>query len=84
MGTLVGIAATDQLVHGWDLAVATGQDATMPDDLAEAAFGMVDGRLTPERRGAAFAAEVPAADGASTQDRLLAYVGRDPATPVRS
>ena len=37
-GPMLGIAFCDQLIHGWDLATATGQDATMPDDLAEAAI----------------------------------------------
>ena len=31
---VLGIAFCDQLIHGWDLARATGQDATMPADLA--------------------------------------------------
>ena len=51
-GPMLGIALCDQLVHGWDLATATGQDATMPEDLAEAAFAVIDGRLTDEQRGA--------------------------------
>jgi uncharacterized protein (TIGR03086 family) len=77
-GPSLGIAFADQLVHGWDLAKATGQDATMPDDLAEAAWSMLDGRLTDERRGNAFKPAVDAPDGASTQERLLAYTGRRP------
>lgn len=77
-GPLLGIAFSDQLVHGWDLATATGQDATMPDGLADAALQMIGGRLTPERRGDAFAPEVEVADGATPQEKLLAYVGRKP------
>ena len=77
-GPLLGIAFCDQLIHGWDLATATGQDATMPDDLAEAAFAMLDGRLTDDQRGSAFKAAVDVPDDASAQEKLLAYTGRQP------
>jgi uncharacterized protein (TIGR03086 family) len=77
-GPSLGIAFVDQLVHGWDLARATGQDATMPDDLAGAAFSMIDGRLTDDQRGAGFRPAVEVSDTATAQDRLLAYTGRRP------
>jgi uncharacterized protein (TIGR03086 family) len=75
-GPLLGIAFCDQLIHGWDLATATGQDATMPDDLARAALAMLDGQLTDDRRGNAFKPAVDVPDSASPQDKLLAYTGR--------
>lgn len=78
----IGIAASEQLLHGWDLARATGQDETMPDGLAEAVLGMIHGRFTDEQRRGVFKPEVPVAPGASAQDRLLAYTGRDPAPPL--
>jgi len=77
-GPALAIAFVDQLVHGWDLARATGQDATMPDELAQAAFAAVDGQLTDDRRGTAFKPAVPVPDDASAQDRLLGYGGRQP------
>ena len=77
-GPSLGIAFVDQLVHGWDLARATGQDATIPEDLAAAAFQMIDGRMPPDRRGQAFQPEIEVADDAPVQDRLLAYTGRRP------
>jgi uncharacterized protein (TIGR03086 family) len=77
-GPLLGIAFCDQLIHGWDLAVATGQDATMPDDLAQAAFAMLNGQLTDDRRGNAFKPAIDVPDDASAQDKLLAYTGRQP------
>ena len=77
-GPSLGIAFTDLLVHGSDLAAATGQDATIPDDLAKAAFSMIDGRLTDDRRGNAFKPAVKVGDDASATDRLLAYTGRQP------
>lgn len=77
-GPTIGIAFVDQLVHGWDIAKATGQDTTMPEDLAQAAFGMVDGRLTDDQRGKFFGPVVKVPDGANAQDKLLGYVGRTP------
>ena len=77
-GPSLGIAFSDQLVHGWDLATATGQDATMPEGLAEAAYAIIHGRLTDEQRKDVFKPEVAVAASANAQDRLLAYTGRNP------
>jgi uncharacterized protein (TIGR03086 family) len=77
-GPGLGIAFTDVLVHGWDLAQATGQDATIPDDLAAAAFQMIDGQMPPDKRAGAFKPEVTVADDAPAQAKLLAYTGRTP------
>jgi len=77
-GPSLGIAFCDQLLHGWDLASATGQDATMPAGLPEAAYEMVHGRLTEEQRKGAFKPEVDVSPDASAQDKLLAYMGRKP------
>jgi len=78
LGPMLGIAFTDQLIHGWDLATATGQDATMPDDLARAAFAAIDGRLTDDQRGSAFQPPIAVGDDATAQVKLLAYSGRRP------
>jgi uncharacterized protein (TIGR03086 family) len=77
-GPSLGIAFVDQLVHGWDLARATDQDATMPADLAGAAFAMIDGQLTDDRRDPGFAPAVAVDDDATAQDKLIAYTGRQP------
>jgi uncharacterized protein (TIGR03086 family) len=77
-GPSLGIAFSDQLLHGWDLAKATGQDATMPDGLAQEAYDVIHGRFTEEQRKGVFAPEVVVSDDASAQDKLLAYAGRDP------
>jgi uncharacterized protein (TIGR03086 family) len=77
-GPSLGIAFTDQLLHGWDLAKATAQDATMPEGLPEAAYQMIHGRFTDDQRKGVFKPEVAVASDASAQDRLLAYTGRDP------
>lgn len=73
------VALTEVVIHGWDVARATGQaydidPATMKAVLAHvaaiAAQGPVEGL---------FAAAVPIADDASAQDRIIALSGRDPA-----
>ena len=77
-GPALGIAFSDMLLHGWDLAQATNQDATMPDGLADAAYQMIHGRFTDEQRKGVFKHEVQVGPDASPQERLLAYTGRSP------
>ena len=79
-GPSLGIAFSDQLLHGWDLARASGQDATMPDGLAGAAYEMIHGRFTDDQRKGTFKPEVPVGPDASPQDKLLAYTGRNPSS----
>ena len=78
-GPSIGIAFSDLLLHTWDLATATGQDATMPDGLPAAAYEVVHGKFTEEQRTGIFKPEVASDAGASAQDKLLAYTGRNPA-----
>jgi uncharacterized protein (TIGR03086 family) len=78
MGPSLGIAFSDQLLHGWDLARATKQDATMPDGLAAAAYDSIHGLFTDEQRKGVFGPEIAVGDDATSQQRLLAYTGRDP------
>jgi uncharacterized protein (TIGR03086 family) len=74
-----GINFVEELVHGWDLATATNQDATIPDDLATAAFEMVNGRMDSDgERGSFFASRLDPPANASAQEKLLAYTGREP------
>ncbi len=77
-GPALGIAFSDQLLHGWDLARATAQDTTMPDGLAEEAYRTIHGQFTEEQRKGVFKPEVPVRDDATAQERLLAYTGRTP------
>jgi uncharacterized protein (TIGR03086 family) len=75
-----GINAVDTLVHGWDLARATGQDSTLDAALATAALEFCRPAITDEIRAGrgAFAAIVPVADDASPTDRLVGFLGRQP------
>jgi uncharacterized protein (TIGR03086 family) len=66
------------LIHGWDLARATGQPADFPDDVAERALAETRKQLTarPEGPGAPFAAEVAVPDQVPAVDRLAGFLGR--------
>jgi uncharacterized protein (TIGR03086 family) len=77
-GPALGIAFSDQLLHGWDLAASTGQNSSMPVGLPEAAYAMIHGRFTEEQRKGVFKPEVVVSSDSSAQDKLLAYTGRDP------
>lgn len=77
-GPALGIAFSDQLLHGWDLASSTGQDPLMPEGLPEAAYAMIHGRFTDEQRKGVFKPEIDVAPDSSAQEKLLAYTGRDP------
>ncbi len=79
-GPVLGIACADQLLHGWDLAKATGQDPTMPEGLPAVAYQMIHGRFSDDQRKGVFKPAVATAPDASPQDKLLAYTGREPAS----
>jgi uncharacterized protein (TIGR03086 family) len=75
----VGLVALDELVvHGWDIAVATGQSYEAAPEEIDAAMGFVASFEAP-RDGKLFGPIVPVADDAPTLDRLLGLTGRDPA-----
>jgi uncharacterized protein (TIGR03086 family) len=69
----------DQLVHTWDLAAATGQDAALDPELVEACLAMFFPAMPEHGRAAGLVG--PAVDvqaDAPAQDRLLAGMGRRP------
>jgi uncharacterized protein (TIGR03086 family) len=76
-GPSLGIAFTDQLVHGWDIAKATGQDTTMPEGLAQAAYDFIHDKFG-EQRAQFFKPAVSVGDDATPQQRLLGFTGRQP------
>ena len=78
-GAAVSIHFLDIVVHGWDLARATSQDATIDPDLAEEALDISHGLLSPElRETGVFGPEVPLSDEHPLHDRLVAFMGRRP------
>lgn len=75
--------ASDLVIHGWDLARATGQEFRCDDEDARMAYEFVAETGAQGRQMGIFAAPVPAGENASLLDRALAASGRDPAwTPI--
>lgn len=67
----------DGLVHGWDLATATGQTYAPSAALVADADAFARQAIAPEMRdGDTFAAETPAPQDATTLLRLVAFSGR--------
>ena len=79
----VGITAANELVvHGWDVARASGQELTL-DDAALAPsrefVAMMSGPGSDQARGDAFGPALPVPAGASDLEAVVAGNGRDPA-----
>jgi uncharacterized protein (TIGR03086 family) len=90
-GTFPGIAAlhlriVEALVHGWDLARATGRPLTVPDALVERELAFTRDtlpRLPPRPAGQGpFAPAQPVDDDAPPLDRLAALLGRPMTVPA--
>ncbi len=81
-GTVPGSVAlhlrlTEVLVHGWDLAKATGQSVEFPADVAEQELAFSQSaleQLPPDRRP--FAPPQPVSADAPAIERLVACLGR--------
>jgi uncharacterized protein (TIGR03086 family) len=76
--SLARFVVLDGLVHGWDLATATGQRYDPPDTLVAEAEAFARKVLDPLRDGDTFAAEVQPPAGARPIERLVAFTGRQP------
>src|SRR4051812_38942277 len=77
----MGVIALDEvLVHGWDLAVATGQRYDVDPAAAQRCLQFVSELAlgAPEVRNGMFGPDVAVPDDAPTFDRLLGRTGRDP------
>lgn len=81
-GEVAGLVALDELVvHGWDLAVATGQPYETDAATLEACRTFVDQFSGPgheEERQGLFGPEVDVPADAPALDRLIGATGRDP------
>jgi uncharacterized protein (TIGR03086 family) len=83
------VVSADMVLHGWDLARATGQDDTIDPDEVERAWAaitaipadLMEKFRTPGAFGPGvevFGPAVKVPEDASLQDRLLGLIGRDP------
>jgi uncharacterized protein (TIGR03086 family) len=82
-GEVCGVVALDEIViHGWDLAVATGQPFDVEPDHLEAVHGFVKSfeppSDAPDDGFRLFGPPVPVPDDAPLLDRTLGLTGRDP------
>jgi uncharacterized protein (TIGR03086 family) len=66
----------DVLIHGWDLAEASGQDTTLDPALVNACLEVIEPQVEAFRAAGAIGPAVPAAPEADPQTRLLAMLGR--------
>ena len=69
----------DLVVHGWDLARATGQDEEMdPAEVERLEVASKEFDASAMRGPQGFGPEISAPAGADTQTRVLAFLGREP------
>jgi uncharacterized protein (TIGR03086 family) len=66
----------DGLVHGWDLATATGQAYNPPDELVAEVTAYAEGAIEPLRDGDTFAEAIDPPRSATPIERLAALTGR--------
>jgi len=68
----------DVLIHGWDLAVATQQDASLDASLVEGCLAVLEPQFEQLKASGAFGEHVPVPADADAQTRLLGMLGRRP------
>lgn len=68
----------DLVVHGWDLARATGLDDHIDSEDVERVRRAAEAFGPAMRSPQVFGPEVEAPEGASEQDQLMAFLGRTP------
>lgn len=76
--TVDGFLGFDLLIHGWDIARATGQDETLPAAEVERVYEEAQQLGDNLRLEGVCGPPVDVPDDAPLQDRLLAFLGRTP------
>ncbi|MFT4163649.1 MAG: TIGR03086 family metal-binding protein [Microlunatus sp.] len=70
---------TDVFLHTWDLARATGQDDTLDSETCGTLLAGMEPWDEILRSSGQYGPRVPVPDDAPAQDRLMGFIGRDPA-----
>jgi uncharacterized protein (TIGR03086 family) len=71
-----GHRIVDVVIHGWDLAKATGQDTTIDPELVDAIAAIVAPQIDLLAGSGMFGSTVVVAPDADAQTRLLSQLGR--------
>jgi len=86
-GEVAGLVALDEIViHGWDVAMASGQSFDYDAESLGVVHGFVLESAAPEQeamRDGVFGPVVPVADDAPLVDRIVGLAGRNPAWSPR-
>jgi uncharacterized protein (TIGR03086 family) len=77
-GDVAALNLAEMVLHGWDLAVATGQRFQVGDAAAAAALAAVASNAELFRQYKGFADPVAVTPDAPALDQALALSGRDP------
>lgn len=75
---IAGMLIMETVLHGWDVARATGQEFRLSGPAARYVLETVEGTAALYRQYEGFAGEVPLPAGESELMRALALSGRDP------
>jgi uncharacterized protein (TIGR03086 family) len=78
IGEYISQLLADHLIHGWDLAVATGQDRDLDSELVAEVAAWFRNREEIMRSSGAIAARPESASGGNPQADLLIAFGRNP------
>ncbi|MBE1535704.1 TIGR03086 family metal-binding protein [Actinomadura algeriensis] len=73
-----GILYGEFVMHGWDLAVATGREPGFPPEVVQDAWEQLVPTAETGREYGAFGPEVAVPESAPLLDRLVGLAGRDP------
>jgi uncharacterized protein (TIGR03086 family) len=71
--------SADVWMHSWDLATALGRELDLGQERCRAALAAMEPMEELLRGSGQFGPAVPVGPDASPQDRLIAFIGRDPA-----